>query len=481
MVYTKGDWNIKAFPAGNICIGKGSAPAMGFREMCSSIRQKGIRLSVLNHVLTGAAVLILALILLFTFRTDQRFTRMQEATALYITCQKDAMLFQEGSDYLTNECRSFVATGAKEHVFNFVEEVEVTRRREKTREDADSFRMEADSLHYLDEALRCSNELMEVECYAMRLVIDALDMDVSEFPDRIRSISLSAEDLALTAEEKRDAATDRLFNEDYLAAKSRIYEAVEKSIDVLLRDTQLHMEETTGEFNRLLRLQQFLIIAVLLITLLLILITRSLMIRPLENNIRLLDRSEPMEPRGAREIRHLADVYNQMLDEHQERHEELSYTATHDALTDVYNRAAFESARKSFDPHTIGVLIVDIYKFKHFNDTYGHDMGDRVLQRVAQVLRQSFRSEDHISRIGGDEFCVIMVRAGSQLTQLVIDKVDRMNRILGTPEEGMPPIALSVGVAFGDRENPGGDIFKDADTALYRVKNGETGTGCMIY
>jgi len=118
--------------------------------------------------------------------------------------------------------------------------------------------------------------------------------------------------------------------------------------------------------------------------------------------------------------------------------------------------------------------------FKTVNDTYGHDVGDRVLKRVADILKHSFRSVDIICRIGGDEFVVIMTRVDSSMRDLVIRKIEHANELLQNPEDDLPPVSLSVGAAFADRKNPKGDIFKDADTALYRVKAAGR-CGCRVF
>ena len=99
---------------------------------------------------------------------------------------------------------------------------------------------------------------------------------------------------------------------------------------------------------------------------------------------------------------------------------------------------------------------------------------------VAGELKASFRSDDIISRIGGDEFSVIMKNADSRIKDIVLNKVRTAAERLRDPGDGLPSITLSVGIAFGDRENPAGDIFKDADTALYRVKR-QGRDGCAIY
>ena len=128
----------------------------------------------------------------------------------------------------------------------------------------------------------------------------------------------------------------------------------------------------------------------------------------------------------------------------------------------------------------MALLLIDVDYFKSVNDTYGHAVGDRVLKRVAEILKNSFRSVDILCRIGGDEFAVVMTRVSSAMGPLVLNKINHANDLLQHPKDDLPPVSLSVGVAFSDRENPQGDIFTDADSALYRVK--EAGRkGCAIY
>jgi diguanylate cyclase (GGDEF)-like protein len=99
---------------------------------------------------------------------------------------------------------------------------------------------------------------------------------------------------------------------------------------------------------------------------------------------------------------------------------------------------------------------------------------------VGEVLAYSFRSSDLVFRLGGDEFVVIMRDVDSSIRDVVTSKIDQANLMLQKPTGDLPPVSLSVGAAFGDRENPEGDIFKDADTALYRMKEGGR-CGCVIY
>ena len=124
------------------------------------------------------------------------------------------------------------------------------------------------------------------------------------------------------------------------------------------------------------------------------------------------------------------------------------------------------------------LILVDVDIFKSVNDTYGHAVGDEILKKVSRLLKDAFRSIDYVCRIGGDEFAVVMVDVTSNLQYTVEDKITSINKKLAKVEENLPEISLSVGVAFSDRENPGESIFKDADKALYYVKeHGKSGCG----
>ena len=133
---------------------------------------------------------------------------------------------------------------------------------------------------------------------------------------------------------------------------------------------------------------------------------------------------------------------------------------------------------ENVDKDHMALIMVDVDGFKQINDTYGHDAGDRVLKKVAEILKQSFRSVDIICRYGGDEFIVVMTRVNSSMQQLVINKMNRAIEILMNPQDDLPPVSLSVGVAFADRKDPQSSIFKDADTALYQAK--EAGKSAIV-
>ena len=215
------------------------------------------------------------------------------------------------------------------------------------------------------------------------------------------------------------------------------------------------------------------------VLLLVVFVTREVN-QPLKSIVQGIKAKQTVLPAGAGELRFVIHAYNRMLEETRKTTEELTYEAMHDRLTGLLNRNAFEIFCKETDLGHAALLIMDVDDFKTINDTGGHDSGDRILKRVAEVLKQNFRSVDPIYRIGGDEFVVIMTRANSGLRDLVLDKVNQVNHLLLQGGENIPSASLSVGVAFCDRKNAQGDLLKDADTALYRVKQAGR-CGCAVY
>lgn len=153
------------------------------------------------------------------------------------------------------------------------------------------------------------------------------------------------------------------------------------------------------------------------------------------------------------------------------RRDKFTYKALHDSLTGLYNYSAFDILFHDSDHDHIAVLIAEIDRYREIRSRRGQEYADRIVLRVAEVLRNSFRSVDHICRLQEDEFTVIMTRVTSDGKDLVFDKINQLNRELHREVKDLEPILLSVGVAFSDRERPGGDVFQDADTALKRLKD----------
>lgn len=175
---------------------------------------------------------------------------------------------------------------------------------------------------------------------------------------------------------------------------------------------------------------------------------------------------------GVAELRTLAETYNSIYKENEEREILMKHQAEHDSLTELLNRRSFDQILSLYekDRSSFALILVDVDVFKQINDTCGHDTGDRILKRVAALLHTTFRSIDYVCRIGGDEFAVIMVDMSRELYYTITDKIAEINGQLAVPEDGLPAVSLSAGVAFSDENGFCGSLFRAADSALYTAK-----------
>lgn len=163
---------------------------------------------------------------------------------------------------------------------------------------------------------------------------------------------------------------------------------------------------------------------------------------------------------------------------------QIEFMAYHDALTELPNRIlgkqrAHEAiARAKRHGGDVGVLFMDLDHFKLVNDTYGHSVGDKLLQAVAQRLKQHVRSEDTLCRLSGDEFMLIMEDV--QHAQEIAASCERFLADMAKPYQidgRLIQAAMSVGISVypsdGDTEE---DLLRKADTAMFEAKQGGRNT-----
>lgn len=146
----------------------------------------------------------------------------------------------------------------------------------------------------------------------------------------------------------------------------------------------------------------------------------------------------------------------------------------HDPLTGIYNRRGGEEKIRGCIAEGIGgtLILLDVDDFKHVNDTYGHVMGDEILNMVAVTLSNAFRSSDVVMRMGGDEF---IVYAPGLVNYFFIDgKLQQINSRMReiTCAQGKDNITVSMGAVINDGTYPDYEsVFNEADALLYEVKS----------
>jgi diguanylate cyclase (GGDEF)-like protein len=159
-----------------------------------------------------------------------------------------------------------------------------------------------------------------------------------------------------------------------------------------------------------------------------------------------------------------------------------------DAVTGIANRYAFQHAlervlRDETEKTSIAIHLIDLDRFKAVNDTFGHPVGDRLLQQVADRLTQAVRVEDCVARLGGDEFAIIQqnFREVSDADALA----ERLIQLVSAPYvlgEAMVEIGASIGVVIGGVHGSKVDeLLRNADIALYRSKSDGRGRHVMFH
>lgn len=166
--------------------------------------------------------------------------------------------------------------------------------------------------------------------------------------------------------------------------------------------------------------------------------------------------------------------------------EELIYMAYHDPLTGLKNRKGFyerlenDITRAKRYGGQVGLLYVDMDRFKEVNDTLGHEAGDKVLQEITRRFTENLRQSDCVARIGGDEFAVVLDNDGICDVAVVISKVvDILSRPYKVGDKTIDYVSGSVGVAlFPEDAVTASDLIRYADSAMYAVKRERKGLEC---
>jgi diguanylate cyclase (GGDEF)-like protein len=172
---------------------------------------------------------------------------------------------------------------------------------------------------------------------------------------------------------------------------------------------------------------------------------------------------------GDREIATLGVAFNHMADE-------LKARARTDELTALPNFRAFreridaELERADRYPETFGILILDLDRFKNYNDTYGHLAGNDALKRVAHSIRETVRAVDFPARYGGEEFAVVVPQVDAASLSTIAERVRTNVAALAPPTDGAT-VTVSIGAALYPIDGLNREtLFQTADARLYEAK-----------
>ena len=224
---------------------------------------------------------------------------------------------------------------------------------------------------------------------------------------------------------------------------------------------------------------------------------------PLDQVERALDMSEEVEVKVQQCADDLATVNDALAEEIDERKDlehqlskstaalsrskvqerKLRHLALHDSVTGLSNLTLFNDmlrnglAQAQRHKWRLAVMFIDLDEFKGINDTHGHDVGDRVLQMVAQRLQTFVRGGDTVSRRGGDEFLFLMLEAkdrdnAANLAAKIIDNVEQPCEVEGVKVTVKPSIGIALYPEDGQSVQ---ELLKNADIAMYAAKQQKSG------
>jgi diguanylate cyclase (GGDEF)-like protein len=430
--------------------------------------KEGVSLRKIHNWLIVIAVILSCFLIYSTYRLTSSFMYVKDAAEENIKLENAIHELMEASDYLTEMVQRFTVYGDSRFMNQYFMEVVASKRREKALSELKTDPDAAVAVERMQEAMNHSLKLMDREFYAMRLVIEA--KKIKEYPVQLKSIKLSDEDAALSPEDKMHRATEMVLDEEYYEQKNNIRKEVQNSVKAVEQLTQQKESESLNSFETEMMLGRAGIVLNILAICFVVWLTSSLGINPIVQAVDQIKSDSPIQETGAEEFRYLARAYNNLYAVYKKSIERLNFKASHDELTGAYNRAGFDLLLTSIDLNSSYLIFFDVDNFKSINDTYGHDTGDKALQKLVQVLKSSFRSDDYVCRIGGDEFAVFMIHSGATQQKLIDIKMEQINRELADAEDGLPSFSVSAGIVHGSQAKDVETLIKKGDQALYVSK-----------
>ena len=433
---------------------------------------KGIKITTLNMSMIVLSLIVFVLLIGGTFSLNRKYESLINNTGDYMLCEKAAGDLSNASDYLTEQVRLFTVNYDSRNMFNYFEEANSVQRREKALDSLKDNEMGTGSAESLNKALKASNDLMEREIRAMKLICVANGYE--NMPEEVKDYVLNIEDMNLSNDEKINKARTLVFDEGYESAKEVIRTHLGHYTDSIIDVLDQRQSLLENNMNKALSYQRILIIILFVMNVITFIAITVLIIRPLSIHIKHIKEDNLLNITGSYEFKYLALTYNDIYEINKANKLALEDKAKHDPLTGLLNRGGYDDLKNILKDSTspLAFVIFDVDKFKDINDTYGHEKGDEVLKEVGSLLQTTFRASDYAIRLGGDEFALVMMDMRRRNIDALKEKLNYLNKTLSNYN---PSVSLSIGVAFSDAGFYE-ELYKQADSALYEVKKNGRGS-----
>lgn len=441
--------------------------------------KKGIRISLVTIIMSAFVIIMCAIMLYSNILLSGQFNALVTSDQEYKQCQYKAKQMQESVNTLDNCLQQLVQSGNVTYIQNYVAEAE-SQRRENLVKDIDTTTEEK----YLKKAADASIALKSTDYHIIKLVVKAKDITDSVVPEEIQQMALSTQEQSMKSEQLIALARSILYSNDYQNKKTRINSDINEYLNRVLNRENAKLEANENDLKMGIVRQQAFCIVMIVGMVFIAFMLYKLVITVLRHYVRQIISTKTLKPEGVYELRYLADAYNEKFEKIEQKEQTLIRRADYDSLTNIYNRGAFEGLvndkLKEINDNTSAFVLLDVDNFKVINDTFGHEMGDKILSLISFTLQESFGEHDILGRVGGDEFGVFIPSIPEEDLSYVKERVENINRQMSSPNASFPAITFSVGISL----NFQGDTFKDAygraDDALFYVKS-HGRCGCRIY
>ena len=437
--------------------------------------KKGISLRLVTWIIAVFVFILSSALVTSLLLITKENNKVMQANTNYITIKQASNDVQLASDYLTDQVRLFVANGEKKYMDAYFFEAKTNQRREKALDTihrlSEGTAKHAEIHDNITKAVNESKDLEKTEYFAMKLICD--NKGIPYTYDEVRDADTSG----VAPEDRQEVAIHAVLGTEYVDKKEIIIAHVDfafELIDDLIRENS---ENSYRNLRTLIIYQTAIITANIIFAVAVVLAIIFMIIKPMNIALHQIERNDEIHSYGNREFNYIVDAYNDVRSQNEKVKERLTYEAEHDKLTNLYNRAGYVSLFRRMRLNKVIYSLVDADGFKEINDRCGHDIGDKVLIRIAETLEEYFTEENaFVFRIGGDEFAVIIEDANKEFNDNLVSRFEKINEELARPKGRIPGISLSVGIAHGEDDDSTDTLFKKADQALYKVKqSGKSG------
>lgn len=442
--------------------------------------KKGLKVSILSAVFI--AIGMMTMIASF-WAISELYNKYDAMTVSYQTAEIEreaADSFKLASDYLTDQARQFAINGDIKNAENYFEEKDIIKRREAALDLVGNSQLLELENDLLSNAFEQSEELVKYEVHAMKLISVAKMIDETKLPAEVVSFELPQEELGLDDEQKQKLAVELLYSKDYDSYKSMINWEVENASTLIKEISGTQYREDEADMISLLNIATVLIFIMFILLMLIFIFNTLLVVRPAKMFAHALDKKEKLPEIGGYELRKFARKYNDIYRSDRKNKELLKEQGEIDELTGTLKVGTLDLIRHNLSQsnEALGIMLIDIDNFRSIKEANGYDMADKVVAKVANLFLSAFKSGDYIVRISQDEFEIFLPKMQQSDSEMLVDRIAKINQKLQDAADGVVAASVSVGVAFSEKGYTA-EAEQKADMALNNVK--KTGRGsCKI-